>query len=133
MKRKVQRRDPSKGALKAAAVTSLRSVGGGTFGAVITERMQGWPVGQVAFSSAVKRNVRRAKDVLSRVVSALKAGYAQRVTRRLSVSETVALGEKRFVALLKIDGQEFLIGGGSGGVSLLATLEGSQDARESSR
>lgn len=42
--------------------------------------------------------------------------------RRLQVSETVQLGEKRFVAILRVDGEQFLIGGGATGVSLLATL-----------
>jgi flagellar biogenesis protein FliO len=40
----------------------------------------------------------------------------------LRVHETVSLGEKRFVALLSVEGREFLIGGGPTGVSLLAQL-----------
>ena len=125
--------DQGKAALEAAAVGSLPSVESGRFGAVMAEHMQGWPTGQAAFSGGLRQQVRSAGALLSRVVTVLRARYAQRADRRLSVSETVALGEKRFVALLKIDGQEFLIGGGSAGVSLLAMLEGSPDARESSR
>ena len=46
--------------------------------------------------------------------------------RRMRVSETVNLGEKRFVSLVEIDGVSLLIGGGSGGVQLLTQLgEGS--------
>jgi hypothetical protein len=43
-------------------------------------------------------------------------------TKRLRVAETVSLGEKRFVALISVEGREFLIGGGAAGVSLLAQL-----------
>ena len=52
---------------------------------------------------------------------------AQIAGRRLRVVETVALGEKRFVALLNVDGAQFLIGGGATGISLLATLEANAD------
>jgi flagellar biogenesis protein FliO len=52
----------------------------------------------------------------------LHARYKSTATKRLRVHETVSLGEKRFAALLSVDGREFLIGGGSGGVSLLAQL-----------
>lgn len=43
--------------------------------------------------------------------------------RRMRVSETVNLGEKRFVSLIEIDGVSLLIGGGSGGVQLLTQLD----------
>lgn len=43
-------------------------------------------------------------------------------SKRLQVAETVSLGEKRFVAVIKVDGREFLIGGGAANVSLLAQL-----------
>ena len=43
--------------------------------------------------------------------------------RRLRVSETVSLGEKRFVSIVEVDGTSFLIGGGTAGVSLLTQLE----------
>jgi len=38
----------------------------------------------------------------------------------LRVAETVSLGEKRFVALIRVEESEFLIGGGASSVSLLA-------------
>lgn len=50
------------------------------------------------------------------------------VTKRLRVAETISLGEKRFVAIVSVEGQEFLIGGGSAGMSLLAQL-GDNDTR----
>ncbi len=43
--------------------------------------------------------------------------------RRLQVQETVQLGEKRFVAILRVDGEQFLIGGSAAGVQLLAAMQ----------
>jgi hypothetical protein len=44
-------------------------------------------------------------------------------TKRLRVLETVALGDKRLVAVIQADGRRFLVGGGSSGVSLLTALD----------
>lgn len=40
------------------------------------------------------------------------------------MAATVSLGEKRFVAVIQIDGLQFLIGGGASNVALLAQLDG---------
>ena len=42
--------------------------------------------------------------------------------KRLHMIETVSLGEKRFVALVKVDGREFLLGGAPSSVGMLADL-----------
>jgi flagellar biogenesis protein FliO len=47
--------------------------------------------------------------------------------RRLRVCESVSLGEKRFVAVIEIDGEQFLVGGASSSVATLARLEPSQE------
>ncbi len=52
---------------------------------------------------------------------------AQVSSKRLRVVETASLGEKRFVAVLRVDGAQFLIGGGANNVSLLASLEGASE------
>lgn len=44
-------------------------------------------------------------------------------TKRLQVTSSVSLGEKRFVAVVQVDGRQFLVGGGATGVSLLAQLD----------
>lgn len=41
----------------------------------------------------------------------------------LRLAETVSLGEKRFVAIIHVEGRKFLIGGGTAGVSLLTQLD----------
>jgi hypothetical protein len=45
--------------------------------------------------------------------------------KRLRVCETVSLGEKRFVAVIEVDGEQFLVGGASSSVVTLARLESS--------
>jgi hypothetical protein len=46
--------------------------------------------------------------------------------KQLRVSESLSLGEKRFVAILHAEGRKFLIGGGASGVSLLTALDPAQ-------
>jgi hypothetical protein len=48
-------------------------------------------------------------------------------SKRLHATETVSLGEKRFVSLIQVDGLKFLVGGGPTSVGLLAQL-GPNDA-----
>jgi len=47
----------------------------------------------------------------------------QQAKKRLRVCETVSLGEKRFIAVVQVDGEQFLVGGSSTSVSTLAHLE----------
>jgi flagellar biogenesis protein FliO len=52
----------------------------------------------------------------------------QRVTvkqarKNLKVCENISLGEKRFVAVIQVDEERFLIGGSSSSVSLLTRLQ----------
>jgi flagellar biogenesis protein FliO len=57
--------------------------------------------------------------------------------RRLRLSETLSLGEKRFLAVVEFGRQEFLVGGTGSSIVLLTRLSGepmqggSQEARES--
>jgi hypothetical protein len=105
---------------------------GANFGATLSECMDGWDVGKTAqFGGVTTRPANRSERKagtgsrlagLTRAFSWLQSKYAMTATKRLRVSETVSLGEKRFVALVTVEGREFLIGGGSAGVSLLAQL-----------
>lgn len=61
-------------------------------------------------------------QILARLWTWLQKQHTFSAKKQLRVSDTVSLGEKRFVALVHIEGQKFLIGGGSSGVSLLAEL-----------
>lgn len=52
-----------------------------------------------------------------------RARAAQAATRRLRVTETVSLGEKRFLSIVQVDDAQFLIGTSATHVQLLAHLE----------
>ena len=52
---------------------------------------------------------------------------ARQKRKRLRVCESVSLGEKRFVAVVQVDGQQFLVGGAANSIAMLAQLE-KQDA-----
>lgn len=64
-----------------------------------------------------------ATGLLSRFVRWIMARQKQRnASRSLQLEETVSLGQKRFVALLTVNDQRFLVGGGADDVVLLASL-----------
>jgi len=66
---------------------------------------------------------RRAVSLAEKVWQWLQARRRWQLgTKRLALCETVSLGEKRFLALIRVDGQHFLVGGAPSSVSLLAQL-----------
>ena len=50
----------------------------------------------------------------------IKSIKIQPAKKRLRVCESVSLGEKRFIAVVQLDGKEFLVGGAPNSLSLLA-------------
>lgn len=62
-------------------------------------------------------------DLLARLVAQAKKIELRQNKKRLRVCETVPLGDKRFVAVIQVDDQQFLLGGSSTSISLLAQLE----------
>jgi flagellar biogenesis protein FliO len=74
--------------------------------------------------------LRSHTGLLSRVRAWLQARQLARSgSRRLRVAETVSLGEKRFVAVVQVDGRHFLLAGGPTNIVLLAQLD-AKDAFE---
>jgi hypothetical protein len=67
---------------------------------------------------------RTGSRILAHLWSWLHAKYTLSSTKRLRVMEMVPLGEKRFLAVVSVQGREFLIGGGVSGVSVVTQLEG---------
>lgn len=63
------------------------------------------------------------QDLLSRLWAQVRQVRVRQVKKRLRVCETVPLGEKRFVAVIQVDDKQFLVGGASNSVSLLAQLD----------
>ena len=69
------------------------------------------------------RTLHNAIGLLSRAWRWIRARRISRSSpRRLQVDASVSLGEKRFVAVIQVDGLQFLIGGGATNVALLAEL-----------
>jgi len=110
----------------ALALTPLPA--GASFHATLTDCAEDWVVHQSPLAvtlptRAITRQLQRpGPGILQRAWSWLHGKYALTATKRLRVAETVSLGEKRFVALIRVESSEFLIGGGASGVSLLAQL-----------
>jgi hypothetical protein len=63
----------------------------------------------------------------TRLWGSLEARRATQRRRSLRVVESVAMGEKRFVAIVQVEQARFLVGGGTAGVSLLARLDAVED------
>jgi flagellar biogenesis protein FliO len=65
-----------------------------------------------------------AKGKISRLWKYIRAQQVVRSnSKRLQLAETISLGEKRFVAVIRVDGREFLVGGGATSVTLLTQLD----------
>jgi flagellar biogenesis protein FliO len=52
----------------------------------------------------------------------VRRAVRSRKARRLRVCETLSLGERRFLAVIEFDRQEFLVGGSGNSLELLARL-----------
>ena len=79
-----------------------------------------FPVSAGGASSITSQN---AVGLLSRAWRWIQSRRRSRSsTRQLQVEASVSLGEKRFVAVIQVDGLQFLIGGAATNVVLLAKL-----------
>jgi hypothetical protein len=67
-----------------------------------------------------KQSTPPAPGLLKRAWSWMNRKYVP--AKQLRVAETISLGEKRFVAVVQVEGRKFLIGGGASGVALLTQL-----------
>jgi hypothetical protein len=76
-----------------------------------------------SFRLQTNRPPQVGQSALFRAWSWLQKRYVNSPAKRLRVAEVVSLGEKRFVALVNVEGREFLVGGGASGVSLMTPLE----------
>ena len=61
--------------------------------------------------------------VSERAAGVHKSLKRRRSARRLRLSETLSLGEKRFLAVVQFQQQEFLVGGTGNSIALLARLD----------
>jgi flagellar biogenesis protein FliO len=78
----------------------------------------------VIADEACLSTLRSHTGLLSRAWGWMQARQVTRSsTRRLRVAEIVSLGEKRFVAVVQVDGRHFLLAGGPTNIVLLAQLD----------
>ena len=78
----------------------------------------------VLADDAELRTLRSQTGLFSRLWRWLQTRRVERSgDRRLRVAETVSLGEKRFVAVVQVDGRHFLLAGGPTNIALLAQLD----------
>lgn len=94
----------------------------------IKERRTALNSAAIAGPASGARNEDRASElpgggVLQTIWKTIRSKYMTAGAKRLRVGEITSLGEKRFVALISVEGREFLIGGGTAGVSLLTPLD----------
>ena len=62
-------------------------------------------------------------DLLQWIKKGFFAIQVKRCEKKLHLLESLALGEKRFVAVIQVEQQKFLIGGAVNSVTLLASLQ----------
>jgi hypothetical protein len=88
----------------------------------IAAKRPAWPL--PVFSGGTPMQILQSNTgLLSRVWRWIRSRQATRSNnKRLHVAATVSLGEKRFAAVLQVDGLQYLIGGGGTNVTLLAQL-----------
>jgi flagellar biogenesis protein FliO len=81
----------------------------------------------VLADDAALSTLRTQTGLLSRLWHWVQARHVERSSdKRLRVAETVSLGEKRFVAVVQVDGRHFLLAGGATNIALLAQLDPNQ-------
>jgi len=77
------------------------------------------------------QSLRPSNGLLSRLRAWFQARrMARSDEKRLRVAETVSLGEKRFVAVVQVDGRHFLVAGGPTNIVLLAQLDPKDDFQD---
>jgi flagellar biogenesis protein FliO len=80
----------------------------------------------------------RSDSLLGRILAgaALMLRFGQQITagrreRKMRLCETLSLGERRFLALVLVERQKFLVGGSGSSVALLARLPSEPDSAQS--
>lgn len=73
---------------------------------------------------AARRGLTRLRQMLTSLRQHGQGLLVRSGSRRLRLAETVSLGDKRFVSILEANGEQFLLGGTSSQMVLLAKLEG---------
>jgi len=70
---------------------------------------------------------------LARWLVALGRSWCRRPHRQLRLCENLSLGERRFLSVIEVGRQKFLVGGTGNSLVMLATLPGAGDEELSSK
>lgn len=77
-----------------------------------------------AHSGLVPQYAKRGRDLIAAGWNwLLEQQQIRSRSRRLHLEETISLGQKRFIALIRVDGYRLLVGGGATEMALLARLD----------
>lgn len=111
------------------AVAETPAVGAKLPGAALAKISAMFASAKAEITGARTDTALSGKGLLNPIVSWVRARRTQATQpNRLRVSETVSLGEKRFVSVLHVDGRRYLIGGSASNVALLTQLDTPADA-----
>jgi len=77
---------------------------------------------QTAVGNAEEEMTMAAPGWWRRLVEAVRSLRVRPAPRRLRLCESLSLGDKRFVAVIQFESQQFLVGGSAGSIALLARL-----------
>lgn len=79
------------------------------------------------------RSPHLARRIATSLFGALRNIQIGRPTKRLKIRENIALGEKRFLAIVQVDEKEFLVGGSNTTISMLGQMSDSPSFAETFR
>jgi len=72
-----------------------------------------------------------AIKIFNNLLTRAKGIRDRRKSRAMQLCETLPLGDRRFLLLVKVEGQKFLVGAAGSSISLLARIPSAQDQRQS--
>lgn len=80
--------------------------------------------------SSLMTQIRRGTSAFGGWLRSLQRDKSQ---SRLKLRDTLSLGDRRFVALIEMESQQFLVGGSASTVTLLATLSKTKTRRKATK
>ncbi len=80
--------------------------------------------GSVTARQKMPAMARALFDFMIKIFTVVQKSFSvQRTQKQLRVCESVSLGEKRFVAVIQVDQERFLIGGAANSIAMLTRLQ----------
>lgn len=73
------------------------------------------------------------RRICERLVGILRIGFRRKPPRKLRICETLSLGNRGFLAVVRYQEQQFLVGGTNQSIAMLAQLNSPPPAHEESK